>query len=96
MLRSLTTPTACLAAVFVLSIAAPAPAQLIYENNFDDDPVGTYTEDNLDADWNTPTFSNGVEEGEQRVSIVDGSDAFAGRSLAVLYPEGEHLSLIHI
>ena len=70
--------------------ATTSHAQSIYENNFDDDPVGIYTEDSLDVDWNAPTFSNGVEKGEQRVSIVDGNKAFAGRSLAVLYPEGEH------
>lgn len=67
-----------------------APAQLIFENNFDDDPVGIYTKDNLDADWNTPKFSNGVKEGEQRVSIIDRDKAFAGRSLAVAYPKGKH------
>ena len=90
MLHSHSSIAPTLATVFVLFIGTSTPAQMIYENNFDDDPVGIYTEDNLDADWNTPVFSNGVEVGEQRVSIVDGNNAFEGRSLAVLYPEGEH------
>ena len=80
----------CITACAIAFGATTAPAQVIYENNFDDDPVGIYTENNLDEDWNTPTFSNGVEEGEQRVSIVEGKNAFAGRSLAVLYPKGKH------
>jgi len=61
---------------------------VIYENNFDDDPTGVYTEANLDADWKTPPGENGVEEG--RISIVDGADAFSGKSMAVQYPEGLH------
>ena len=63
---------------------------VIYENNFDDDPTGQYTITNLNADWNTPPFDNGVEEG--RVSIVDNSEAFSGNSLAVEYPAGLHRS----
>jgi len=52
---------------------------VIYQNNFDDDPTGVYTVANLDADWKSPPGDNGVEEG--RVSIVDGSDAFSGKSI---------------
>ena len=63
---------------------------MIYENNFDDDPTGRYTIANLNADWDTPPFDNGVEEG--RVSIIDDSEAFSGKSLAVEYPEGMHRS----
>ena len=61
---------------------------VIYENNFDDDPTGRYSIANLNADWNTPPFDNGVEEG--RASIDDSSEAFAGKSLAVEYPAGMH------
>jgi hypothetical protein len=63
---------------------------VIYENNFDDDATGIYTIANLNADWNTPPFDNGVEE--SRVSIVDDSEVYSGKSLAVLYPEGQHRS----
>ena len=63
---------------------------VIYENNFDNDPTGQYSIANLNADWNTPPFDNGVEEG--RVSIDDSSEAFAGKSLAVEYPAEMHRS----
>ena len=63
---------------------------MIYQNNFDDDPIGTYTIQNLNADWNTPPFDTGVEEG--RASIINDSDAFSGNSLAVAYPAGMHRS----
>ena len=57
--------------------------QVIFTNDFEDDPLGFYSRSNLDADWNTPPFSNGVDEG--RVSIVDDD---GGKVLAVTYPEG--------
>ena len=60
----------------------------IYENNFDDLSAGSYTDDDLDAGWNEPSFNNGVTEG--RVGVVSGPDAFGGNgsSLSVLYPAG--------
>jgi len=61
---------------------------VIFENNFDDDPTGLYTRANLNADWNSPSSEDGITE--QRVSIVDGADAFSGKSLAVEYPAGQH------
>ena len=57
--------------------------QVIFTNDFEDDPLGTYSRTNLDADWNTPRFSNGVDEG--RVSIVNDGGS---KVLAVIYPEG--------
>lgn len=60
-----------------------ATAQVFYTNDFEDDPLGQYSRSNLNADWNTPSFSNGVDEG--RVSIVvDGGS----KVLQVEYPEG--------
>ena len=65
--------------------------QVIFQNNFDQhsQPI-TYTDDELDADWDEPVWENGVDEG--RVSIVTGAEAFGGTgsSLAVTYPAGEH------
>ena len=64
-----------------------AVSQVIYQNDFEDDSVGVYAKANLNADWNTPSFDNGVEQG--RVSIVDGAEAYDdGKSLAVSYPAG--------
>jgi hypothetical protein len=70
------------AVVFFFGLKA-ATSQVIYSNDFEDDVLGAYTAANLAADWNAPSFSNGVDEG--RVSIVnDGS----GKALRVAYPEG--------
>lgn len=79
----------CLVA-FVLFNSICVSQTVIYENNFDDDPTGQYSLSNLNADWNTPPFDTGVEEG--RASIDDSSEAFAGNSLAVEYPAGMHRS----
>jgi len=58
-------------------------SQVIFTNDFEDDSLGNYSRNNLDADWNSPPFSNGVDEG--RVSIVNDGDS---RVLAVSYPDG--------
>lgn len=55
----------------------------IFADDFDDDMVGPYVDL---VDWNDPPWSDGVDEG--RVEIIDGADAFAGRSLRIHYPEG--------
>lgn len=62
-------------------------AVVLYENNFEDDPLGTYTVSNLSADWNNVTSNDGVDEG--RVSIVSDAHTNGGKSLVVMYPEGE-------
>ena len=65
---------------------ASVPASASFSNNFDQDPTGTYTVDEMEADWNAPSWDNGVEDG--RVSIIEGPDACDGRSLRVVYPQG--------
>ena len=78
---------ALLASIALLVVcSSSASAQIIYQNDFEDDPVGTYTVSNLAADWNGVTSNDGVDEG--RVSIADDADAL-GKSLVVMYPEGE-------
>ena len=64
-----------------------ASAVVLYENDFEDDPVGTYSVANLSADWNGTTSNDGVDEG--RVSITDDANAVGSKSLVVMYPEGE-------
>lgn len=65
--------------------AQAAVSQVIYTNDFEHNSVGAYSVGNLNADWNSPSFSNGVDEG--RTSIVnDGST----KVLAVTYPAGEY------
>lgn len=77
--------------ILFTSLVSIATSQtVIYQNNFDDDPIGQYTISNLNADWNTPPFDNGVEEG--RASIINDDDAFSGNSLAVEYPAEMHRS----
>ncbi len=70
-----------------LLLISPARAVVIYQNDFEDDPVGTYSVFNLAADWNGTTSNDGVDEG--RVSITDDAHAIGNKSLVVTYPEGE-------
>ncbi len=74
-------------AIASLACMQPVVAEILYQNDFEDDPVGVYSTANLAADWNSPSWNNGVDEG--RVSITDGPNAFGNRSLVVTYPEGE-------
>ncbi len=77
-------------AMLLAPAAQSLQAQVIFENNFDAQPSGVYTEQHLADQWNQPTFDNGVREG--RVSIVNGDQAFgqSGASMAVSYPAGQH------
>jgi len=59
---------------------------VIFANDFNNDPLGTYTVQNLSADWRNPPWNNGVSQG--RVSIVSDPDGRAGNSLRVFYPQG--------
>ena len=59
----------------------------LFELDFEHRTAGPYDEDMLDADWNEPTWSQGVDD--DRVSIVETDDG-ENRALAVLYPEGEY------
>ncbi len=74
------------AGILLATAASASQATVIYNNNFDDDPVGTYTVANLGADWNSPSWNDGVDEG--RVEITDGPNAYGARSLVVNYIEG--------
>ena len=76
--------------LLLISSASAQNAQVIFQNDFDDQSAGVYTVDHLADQWNQPNFDNGVEEG--RVSIVDGDSAFGqnGTSLAVSYPADQH------
>ncbi|MEM7457766.1 MAG: polysaccharide lyase, partial [Planctomycetota bacterium] len=76
-------PSFCLFMAAVLSCQSGSLAQVIYSNNFEDDPTGTYSAANLNADWNSPPFSNGVDEG--RVTVVNEEH---GKCIRVLYPSG--------
>ena len=68
-------------------VACQLQASVVFQNDFEDDPVGTYTTANLAADWNSPNWNDGVDEG--RVSITADPDAFGNKSLVVMYEEGE-------
>lgn len=74
-------------AVLLAATSAFANDGILYTNDFEDDPVGIYSVANLRADWNSPGWNDGVDEG--RVSITDDADAFGDRSLVVNYEAGE-------
>lgn len=71
-------------AVAMLGGEHAAMSQVIYSNNFEDDSLGTYSAANLSADWNSPSFSNGVDEG--RASIVNEGSS---KALQISYPSGK-------
>lgn len=62
------------------------PADALHWIDFDDAPLGPYSEDSLAAAWQDPAWNQGIDEG--RVEVFAGEDAYAGRSLRVHYPQG--------
>lgn len=76
-----------IAALFFFALAGPLFASVLFQNDFEDDPVGTYTTANLAADWNSPSWNDGVDEG--RVAIVADNNSFGSKSLVVKYEEGQ-------
>ena len=60
-------------------------AEIIFEQDFEHHQSGLYTEEMLDADWQSPTWSQGIDEG--RVSIVSTDDE-NNHALAIQYPQG--------
>lgn len=73
-----------LSSVSVNGFAADPP--LLLDVDFDKGVPGLYAEKELAADWRSPRWSRGVADG--RVSLFDGSDAYKGNSLRVIYPIG--------
>ncbi len=57
---------------------------IVFSHNFDNDSTGPYTSTQLAIDFNSPKWSNGVNQG--RVSIVEGKEAYTGKSLKIKYP----------
>jgi hypothetical protein len=66
--------------------AGGAPIDALLRVDFDDSPLGKYTETNLEADWGAIPWNNGIDAG--RAEIVGGDDAHMGRSLRIRYPAG--------
>ena len=60
-------------------------SRLIFAQDFEHREAGPYDEAMLDADWNDPAWSGGVDDGRVSVVEIDGNMA-----LAVRYPEGEY------
>jgi hypothetical protein len=54
--------------------------------DFDASPLGAYTDAAFEVDWPSGRWVSGLDQA--RAEIVDGADAFAGRSLRVKYPTG--------
>ena len=65
----------------------PTEGTILFTQGLDHRTPGPYTESMLEADWNDPTWSNGVEDG--RVSVV-ATEEPGNHALAVLYPQGEY------
>ena len=61
--------------------------RLLFAQSLEHREPGAYDETMMEADWNDPTWSNGVRD--DRVSIVQ-TDETGNKALAVLYPQGEY------
>jgi len=59
---------------------------VIFRCDFDAHPAGPYRMEDFRKDWNKPRGGGGIAEG--RATLVEGSEAYKGRSLRVLYPKG--------
>jgi hypothetical protein len=68
----------------VIGLSPAALARVVFQNDFNDDPTGTYSVSNLKADWNNPSWNDGVSDG--RVTVIDGSEAYKGKSIKARYP----------
>lgn len=63
------------------------PSDALFAIDFDDIPLGPYTEAQLASDWRDPSWSKGVTEGRVEVVEAEGGE---GRSLRVHYPAGTY------
>ncbi|MFW5812833.1 MAG: CIA30 family protein [Fibrobacterota bacterium] len=59
----------------------------IFECDFNGEPAGTYTWEQVKAAWNNPVSENGVSD--ERCAIVDDGNALEGKSLRVSYPSAD-------
>jgi len=62
------------------------PEDTILHVDFNNWNQGLYTESEVDIDWNSPSWTNGVNDG--RTSIITDLNAFDESSLSVDYPQG--------
>ena len=63
----------------------PNPDGVLLRVDFDATPLGNYTLAQAGMDWRRqPPWENGLKEG--RASVIEGADAFSGRSLRATYP----------
>jgi hypothetical protein len=60
-----------------------APVEVLLRVTFDQAPLGAYGAAQIEAEWPAIQWSSST-----RAAIVDGSDAYQGRSLRILYPAG--------
>ncbi len=75
----------------LLTIVTGSINAQVFLKNTDNFPLGTYTRDQLIADWQTKS-GNGFSrrgEGEDRVTIVTSTNPDQGNALKVKYPKGK-------
>jgi hypothetical protein len=66
--------------------AGPDASAPILSVDFDQTPLGTYTQESFNSDWPGGAWGTGLGSG--RGQIVEGAEAYSGRSLRVRYPSG--------
>lgn len=60
---------------------------VVYEQNFNSSPSGLYQSDQLNAEWQTPFWHLGFDQG--RVKIIDAGGS-NGKAMQVTYPAGSY------
>ena len=79
--------------LFLLGTSLLGHSQIVFQQSLNHQALGTYTLDEVKADFNT-TSANGFirkGKGEDRVSIVNtGSTSPSGKCMRRKYPKGKH------
>jgi hypothetical protein len=70
--------------LFIWLLASSLHAEILFSQDFDDDTSGTYLQSEFDEDWNT-NFIKPMWQKIENTDIVDGADAYSGKSLRVTY-----------
>jgi hypothetical protein len=66
--------------------SAGAAGEIILSVDFEPAPLGPYTKDAMALEWSGLKWASGLSEG--RVDIIEGPEAYSGKSVRVLYPKG--------
>lgn len=88
MKKTTTCGFAGLLGITVVAFTSGVQAAEVFSQNLDHRSPGLYTRAMMQADWNRPTWNNGIDQG--RVSVVENNSGKAGFYLRVAYPANQY------